>query len=335
MAEAVRGWRDVRIGALVVGALTLAILASWIQRSRNPFEEGYVLNVYVEDAHGLEEGAPVTLSGLRVGEVHEIQVLRPAARKRLQPSGAGGGEELNIRVVLGIVERHRGEITVRSQARLASAGLSGTRYIRIDKGPVVGEPLQSGDRLRIAPSIDAEIMLARGSEIVHRIESLNRNSAEVGAKLRGGGGTVGRLVANPADNEVAENFEDLNTRAARVMRLLEGGPGTLGLERRTRAIRSNLERFQTTLASIRSKATQGGGSLGSFASDPELPRALGRLERRVGAVNAKLERADGSLGRFVNDPEILDQLESLTAVLDSLTVQVMEDPLGSIDVDLR
>lgn len=333
MAEPAGTWRDVRVGALIIATVAIALFVLWIQRGRNPFAEAYSLVLFVDDAKGLQEGAPVTLSGLLVGEVQRIDVLAPSARLRARYSDRLEG--VNIRIVLGVEQRYRHEITDRSRARISSQGASGARYVRLEKGPVGGTPLRSGGRVMVAPSLDVEYLLSKGGEVIRRVESLNRNAAEVGAKIKAGGGTLGRFVADPADNEAAENFEDMNQTAARVMRSLDEGKGTFGLERRTGRIRANLQRFQSALGEIQRKAAGGAGSLGKFASDTTLSRSLERLQARVDLFNAKLERGDGSLGRFMNDPELFNQLEALTAQLDSLALEVAQDPLGSVDVDLH
>ena len=42
-----------------------------------------------------------------------------------------------------------------------------------------------------------------------------------------------------------------------------------------------------------------------------------------------------SLARFLNDPELYARLDSVAVALDSLEAQVAEDPLGSVNIDLR
>lgn len=193
MAERAQGWREVRLGAVLTAVLVVVLLVIWIQRGRNPFGEAYFLLVFAEDAKGLQEGAPVTLSGVPVGEVERIDVLVPSDSLRaVYPDSL---RDVNIRIVLQVVERYRAEITDRSRARLSTRGASGLRYVRIEKGPVGGDPLESGDRLPVAPALDPESLLALGTAILDRIDSLNRHAAQVAAKIQAGGGTLGRLVA--------------------------------------------------------------------------------------------------------------------------------------------
>ena len=332
MAEVLRGFRDVRTGAAVVAVLLLLLLFFWGQRGRNPFADAYSLVLFVEDARGLQEGDPVSLSGLRVGEVGRIDVLMGRVPGDRFPARA---PRMNIRIVLEIDQRFREEITTRSRARIGSLGVSGARYIRIEKGPVGGEPLESGGRILPVPAaLDAEFMLAKATEVSNRIAAANRHSEELGEKLESGAGTLGRFLVDPADNPVAESFEDMNVHAARVLRKLDHGEGTIGVERRTRRIRENATALRESVQRIERKLAEDGGSLAAFASDPALPQALARLEATLDRLVAKLDSGEGSLGRFVNDPELFEQLRLLTVAIDSLKTQVAKDPLGSINIEL-
>jgi phospholipid/cholesterol/gamma-HCH transport system substrate-binding protein len=318
-------WRDVRIGAAVVAFGALVLFLLWIGRGRNPFAEAYTLVFYVPNAKGLQEGAPVWLSGIRVGDVRQLDVLPPRR--------ADGAERMNIAVSLEIDERYRTEITDHALARIAPRGVSGGRDVRIDKGPVGGRPLRSGERIATAPSLDVEALLDRAARVVSAVEAFNREAAAVGDKVEAGGGSLGRFLADPADNAASEGFEEMNARAASVLRSIDEGSGTLALERRgggirrsVAALRESLERFGAALRE---------GSLTAAAGDEALALALERLAVRIDRLETRLASGRGSLARFVNDPELYERLDSLAVALDSLKAQVGGDPLGAVDVDLH
>ncbi|MFN2431709.1 MAG: MlaD family protein [Gemmatimonadota bacterium] len=332
MAEAPRTWRDIRLGVAVVALLVLALFVRWVTRGHNPFVEGYTLTMYVQDAQGLQEGSPVLLSGIWIGEVERIDILDLEARRRAQE--IEGLETPNIRIVLGVDDLFRTQITNRSAARIAPRGASGAKYVRIVKGRVGGRPLRTGERVATLPALDFDFMLARGRRLVAGVESLNRHTAQVGLKLRAGGGSLGRFLQDPSDNEVAENWEDMNASAARVLRVMDEGRGILALERRSGRIRANLAALRAAADSIAARLDRREGTLGAFAADTALPSAIARLQATSARVEAKLDRGEGSLGRFMNDPELFRQIDVLRSQLDSLAAQVIEDPLGSVDVDL-
>lgn len=333
MDEKTATWQEIRIGVGVVLALAIALAAFWLGRAGNPFAQQYSLVFFVENAKGLHKGAPVRLSGLRVGDVAQVEIMGAARGARGgQPDQLAG---MNIRVTIEVYERYRAEITDRSRARIASEGVSGMRYVRIEKGRVGGIALRSGDRLSLARSMDVEDMLDRGMEVVNRVEALNRYAQDVAETVKSGRGSLGKFLADPDDNPLAESFETMNLRAASVLRSLDEGPGTVALERRTRRVRENLDRFQRTLEEIQRGVRAGEGSLVAFAADSAFPNALQRLDARVATLQAKLDQGRGSLGRLANDPELFEQLDALTAQLDSLFTEVGEDPLGSADLELH
>ncbi len=333
MPEERAGWREIRVGIGVVVALTAALSAFWVGRAGNPFADQYSLVFLIENAKGLHEGAAVRLSGLVVGQVSELEVLGAAPGVGTPHSERFGG--MNIRVTIDVNQRFRQEITDRSSVRIASEGVSGMRFVRIEKGPVGGTPLKNGDRIPVTSAMDPEDLLDRAMEVVNRVDALNRYAEVVAAKVKSGGGTLGRFLTDPDDNPVAKNFEEMNLRAGNVMRSLDEGGGVLAAERRTRRIRDNLDRFQSSVEEIQRRVQAGEGTLGAFAADTAFVKALQRLDASAASVQAKVDRGTGSLGRFANDPELLDQLGALTAQLDSLLTQVAKDPLGSVDVNLH
>jgi phospholipid/cholesterol/gamma-HCH transport system substrate-binding protein len=320
-------WRDVRIGAAAVAVGAVLLFLLWVGRGRNPFAEAYTLVFYVDNAKGLQEGAPVWLSGLRVGEVRQLDVLAPGG------AGVEGAPRMNIAVHLEIAERYRTEITDHSLARIAPRGISGARDVRIEKGPVGGSPLENGERIATAPSLDVEALLDRAARVVSAVEAFNREAKAVGDKVEAGGGSLGRFLADPADNEASEGFEEMNARAASVLRSIDEGAGTLPLERREGGIRSSVAALRESLDRFRAAAR--GGSLAAATGDDALALSLERLTDRLDRLERRMASGRGSLARFLNDPELYARLDSVAVALDSLAAQVAEDPLGSVNVDLR
>jgi phospholipid/cholesterol/gamma-HCH transport system substrate-binding protein len=319
-------WRDVRIGAAVVAVGAVLLFLLWVGRGRNPFAEAYTLVFYVPNAKGLQEGAPVWLSGIRVGEVRQLDVLTPRP-------GPADAERMNIAVHLEIAERYRTEITDRSLARIAPRGVSGARDVHIEKGPVGGRPLENGERIATAPSLDVEALLDRAARVVSAVEAFNREAEAVGDKVEAGGGSLGRFLADPADNEASEGFEEMNARAASVLRSIDQGAGTLPLERREGGIRSSVAALRESLDRFR--AAVRGGSLAAAAGDDALALSLERLTDRLDGLERRMASGRGSLARFLNDPELYARLDSVAVALDSLKAQVARDPLGSVNIDLH
>jgi phospholipid/cholesterol/gamma-HCH transport system substrate-binding protein len=326
-------WREIRIGLAVVAVVCLGLAAFWIGRAGNPFEDQYSLIFFVENAKGLQEGAAVRLSGLVVGEVAGVDLMGPAPTIRAR--FADRLEGMNIRVTIELDQRYRNEITDRSRVRIGTEGLSGVRYVRIEKGPVGGRPLENGERIPVRPSRDVEVLLDKSMEVLSRIRELNRDAERVGERVKSGSGSLGRFLEDPDDNPLSENMERMNELAARVMRSIDEGPGTLALERRTGAFRHNVESFKNSVEDIQRRVQRGEGSLGGFAADTALPNAMARFTAHAGELQARVERGDGSLGRFVNDPELSEQLHLLTVSIDSLVARIGRDPLGSVNVRVR
>src|SRR5450432_3425677 len=67
-------WAQLRVGLLVVVALTIFALMTFLMTGQGYFSKKTALTVYVENAGGLKKGDPVRLAGIDIGNVDEISV---------------------------------------------------------------------------------------------------------------------------------------------------------------------------------------------------------------------------------------------------------------------
>jgi paraquat-inducible protein B len=131
------------IGAFVLGALALAIVATLLLAGGSWFGERRQHVLYFEGAaQGLQVGAPVVFLGVKVGTVKQIQLGLDAQSRRfvvpvmieVQPQvvRTRGGENVDLRdraTVRGLVERG-----LRARLRLQSL-LTGQLYVDLDFHP--------------------------------------------------------------------------------------------------------------------------------------------------------------------------------------------------------
>lgn len=111
---------DISVGIfMLLGLLALLVMALKVS-SISDFitERGYQISAEFTDIGGLKVRAPVTIAGVRVGEVSKIE---------LQP------KELNARVTMSINTRKKIPFAD-SSARILTEGLLGSNYISIVPG---------------------------------------------------------------------------------------------------------------------------------------------------------------------------------------------------------
>lgn len=123
---------------IAIFAIGLIVFFLALYRPRHDF----VVRAYFRDAGGLREGAPVRVSGFKVGSVRSIQL-------RFDP-------KTPVEVVMGLDPKYASKIPNDSKAQLATAGVLGETYVAIDIANAFGPPLQTNSVLRSVDGPDMQ-----------------------------------------------------------------------------------------------------------------------------------------------------------------------------------
>lgn len=132
--------RLLKVGiALLAGIFTVCGLTYlW---SSGFFRPKYQLKLYVKEATSLAIGAPVQVDSLDVGTVQAKNL-----------AGESATPQRRIELVLRVEKRDQQMIRSDSTATLATDGLLGKRFVKIERG-FSGTPLNDGDEIPAAPTI--------------------------------------------------------------------------------------------------------------------------------------------------------------------------------------
>jgi phospholipid/cholesterol/gamma-HCH transport system substrate-binding protein len=129
--------RLLKVGVVFFAAICTIWALTYLWSS-GLFRPKYRLKLYVEEATSLPIGAPVRVDGLDVGAVQ----ARNLAGKSATP-------ERRIELVLRVEKRDQEMIRSDSSATLATDGLLGKRFVKIERG-FTGTPLNDGDEIAVA-----------------------------------------------------------------------------------------------------------------------------------------------------------------------------------------
>lgn len=302
-------WSQVRVGVLIlVGLAILAYAVFRVGDLLNIFTGRYELVALFPTAAGLVEGSAVTVAGLRVGQVEEVELI-PLHRQY-------GGNHVSVRI--SVSQDVREQIRADSRAQLRTQGLLGDRYIDVEPGTPGAPVLRPGDTIPSVPPIQVEDLIATASGILDEAGAVIGSLRRITAAIEQGEGTLGRLVTDDA------LYTQLAGAAAELewsLRAVMDADGTLGRLIRDPALYEDLRAAVARLDSIGGRVLQGEGTLGRLLNDDSLYRSLlGAVQRADTAVSGLTEilgraaAADGTLGRLMTDPALYDQL--LKAVVD-------------------
>ena len=158
---------DFKIGLLVIAALA-SLLAVTFKVSKFSFvKSGYELNVAFINSSGIEENAPVRLSGVEVGKVKDIQLSYG---------------ETGTHVLLTIWLAEHARVRKDSQALVTTLGLMGEKYVELTAGSADSPFLKPNSIIIGREPFDTTKFIERGERIA---DNLDQAISDV-RKLTGG-----------------------------------------------------------------------------------------------------------------------------------------------------
>lgn len=278
---------EIWLGLLVLVSTALLIWGYFWLTGQPLGQRGYRTVVVLPDAEGLSDGDLVLLSGVDVGHVSDVRLLRPG------------------RVAVSLFLR-RGIVVPRdSRAILQSVGVLGDKVIELRAG-TSDVALAEGDTLGVGQASSLfDLASTLGSEAESVLTQLDKLLADTTierahgsmAALEGALRELERLIRTNSD-EFAAMSQSLRNTA----RSLEGA--LEGVE-----IDSTLAQIEVTAARLSETAESLQGSAESLSS-----------------VIRKIDEGQGTLGLLVNDPGLYEDLRSAARSAASLTQDIQQNP---------
>lgn len=196
------------------------------------FSKKTTIFVDFAEAQGLASGSVVSLSGLTIGNVTELELL---------PDGR------MVRVGLKVEDRYLEKLTSEATAELRTQGALGDKYVMIIPRPGSGQNLKPGSVLQTQTAKDIfGVISERGQEAdkvfeiikeVHiltkslndqnRIETMIRNFQEASNEMKVTAKET-RLLVSELRKESGPKLADSVTKLDRILTKIDSGEGTLG-----------------------------------------------------------------------------------------------------------
>jgi len=255
------------------------------------------LTVEFPEAHGLREGDPVMVSGMRLGRVKSLAYDPHAPPERRITVVMYLNQELEIR---------QGYVV-----RIEESTLLGGRNVEIDPGPRGAAPLDVGDARPLVGTV--------ASNPLEALQEAGEVVADVFQNLSGGGGAIGRLVS---DEELGRKIDafvtDFGAMVAdgrTIAEELRQGKGTLGKLLVDEQLHLDIANAAANLDRITAEVRSGQGVLGRLVRDNELADELSRAVRALREIGESIAAGEGTLGRVLRDESIALNIERVTGDL--------------------
>ena len=156
------------VGLLVFLSLGVLIAFSWLLGLIRPMGSGNQYSVYYQFAGGVEVGAPVRVSGVKVGKVEKIEFLSKSTEPNL--------DETSVCLRVSVDSKAQSLVKQDSKFYINIAGIIGERYIEITPGSADSAVLGHGAQVRGVDPPRVDQLLSQGYGVFGRVqEFLERN----------------------------------------------------------------------------------------------------------------------------------------------------------------
>ena len=292
--------KELIIGLCVLIALLVLFFGINFLKGVNLFKAANYYYATYTNAAGLQQSAPVTLDGFKVGQVREINYdyTNPGHVK----------VELSVDRELRIP---KGSEAVIEQDLLGTA----TVVLHLSDAKEyeeVGATLLSHTQKGMLDNVTSTVMPQLGSTFA-KIDSLLVN--------------LNALVADPALAKSVGRLDAITLNLEVTLRQLRASAGALPpVIKNVDGLTSNLNTVSSDLAVVSGKLKE--------APVDSLMNNITSISANLKELSATLNNPDSSLGLIPHDRELYDNLNNCAASLDSLLIDVKKNPKRYISIKL-
>lgn len=318
---------ELKVGALVV--VSLGLLVGFVALLGGlSFQPSFRVYVDYDFSGNIHSGAPVKISGIKVGQVDEVRFLGG----QLDPQT---GRRVQVRLVVRIENRARAAIRQDAEFFVNTQGVLGEQYLEIAPGSYEKPELSPGSVVRGVDPPRTDLIIARLYEFLDGITALLREDKEVLRDLLRSGAKVARsmdqLLGDNSDSirKLVADLDRLTSESADLVAKLDKGIGDPEELRRTLANVENITSgLRTELGPVLQKtrrALDGVGDVAALLGPDEKKKLLRAIDELLtltaraqalatdaAALTADLRKGKGTAGALLTDPQIYDDLKELT-----------------------
>lgn len=297
--------KEIKAGAIALLAIIGFIVLFQFMKGNNLFTTDNVFYAKYDNVEGLEASSPVSINGLRVGQIDEIIPITDKNGK--------------IHFVVKASVSDDFQFSKKSTMEIFEPGLMSGKAMRINLaygGALAkdGDTLQSNYKLSMMNSLSSQVGPVKDqlTVVLKRMDSLmmstnevmdERNRAEIRALLSNLNRTVSSLegTSRSANSLLANNDP-------RVQKMLENASLA------TMSARTTLDRYYRVADEI---------------DVQQLNATIDKLDQTSAKLNnvvAGIQNGEGSLGKLAKDEELYHNLNRTARHLDSLVLDVKANP---------
>lgn len=294
--------REFAIGLSVIVAILILIFGIDYLKGINLFRPAHYYLAYYENVDELTVSSPVLINGYKVGQVREVNFNYTKPEKKVEVVMA---LDKNLKLPEGTV------------AEIGTTLLSGARIeLTMGKGPELlpsGSELQTGIKAGLMSSVQDGLMPAI-TGILPKVDSLLYN--------------LNLLVADPA---LTASIGRLDGITNNLLATTQGLNSTMNNQ--VPRLANNTVKITQSLDSIVGNLGQLSYQLKTLPLDATMDN-VNQLTANLTQFSKQLNDKNSSLGLLTSDPALYNNLNRVSADIDSLLVDIKKNPKRYISIKL-
>ena len=296
--------REVKTAVLVLSAIALLIFGYYFLKGNNLLDGSRTFYAVYDDVEGLARSSKVTINGLRVGKVTDIQIIDSRG---------------NLAITFTVENDF--EFSKNSIARIYGGGIIGGKSLAIVPTYEQGQMAKDGDTLK--------------SEIEEGLlELVNDRLTPLQKKIENVIVSVDSLVNGfneILDPNTRQNLRNSFASLDRTMASLENTSGTLN-----GILTDNKPKLDRTFTNL-DEMSYNFNSFSDSLAEVNLAGIVNDFEEIAADlknVAAKANSTDGTVGKLLNDPKVYDNLDRATKQLEQLLQDVKLNPKRYVHISV-
>lgn len=292
------------VGLLILATLGVLFALLWMaNRQLGFFSQTYRLHGFLDNVRHLRQATPVTLAGLKIGEVRDLTIT----------------DYNQIRIELVLYREYQARIRANSTAQV-KADVLGNATVEINMGDPARPMLGDGAEIPFQRTSDLDALVRQAQEQLGQIAAVLANVKAITDELKQPeGALLGTLSAFArVTQEFSTKLSGYLERIDVVLRAAAELSGQLGpLLRDLTVVSREMSRSAVDLAAVGARIRAGQGALGGLTdSASPLSRQIAASAQKLQAVMTGLETLAGQLPGYGQQVErVLRQTEVIAARL--------------------
>lgn len=296
--------KEFLIGISVIVAILILIFGIDYLKGINLFQPSNFYLVYYDNVAGLEVSAPVQINGYKVGQVRNISIDYHNPGK--------------AKVTLALNKKLR--LPENTTAQLGQTLLSGA-FVALNLGDSknileVGSTLQPASEPDLMSAIQSQVLPAI-SQVLPKVDSLLHN--------------LNMLTGDPALSRSIGRFDGITENLYNVSGGLNNS--MISLNRSLPLILNNAGKASVNLDSITDNLAILSYQLKGLPIQPTMEN-VNQITENLELFSRRLNNPNSTLGLLTSDPLLYNQLNRVSADIDSLIIDIKKNPKRYINIKL-